>query len=699
MGRYCFWLAAFVIGCSGNSNSDEKNSSDTDANSITDTDAEDTDSSVEPVLISPGQIIITEIMHNPKAVQDRAGEWFELYNISDVEVNVKGLKIGTRFTVEAAVTDDLLMAPNGYLVFGNNGDSTTNGGVEIDHSYTDLNLGNNGKELVVSFRGVIIDAVDYGAPGFPDPNGASISLNADSFSDITNDDGSSWCTATSNMGSGDLGTPGQPNDDCADIIGTDSDGDGYGSVDSGGSDCDDSNPDIHPAAPDYDNDGIDQDCDGTDFVLGACRDACEYAGDGDCDDGGSFAAYNLCAFGSDCSDCGPRLDLDQDGQYSDQGGTPLNSELVMDCDDNDPFTYYGAGAMELAAATVFISGDEQISCSSIGYREATPAECEAYAAENDYYYEASDGESYNESGCILWYESDTIEYLSNSTEYACPDGATCLCITGSTLECMTDADEDGYADSNPPSSVATPGEDCDDTDANINPSAEEIPNDGIDQDCTGADLESMCDDSCASANDGVCQDGDLGSFSDLCDLGTDCSDCGDRYDGDGDGYGTGVDCDDANPNIYPGQSCDSCDGIDDDGDGIIDEDYDLEEPTDSGDPIDIGTLDDGTLEVSGYLTHADDQDAFLLYSNSSGGTGADFDCVVTAPQGLDIEITLIRPSGNTYDTGSVSGGDSYAMEFGAGWWWDHSGEYTLVLDADGSSSCQPYIVTCFYDYN
>ena len=112
MGRYCFWLAAFVIGCSGNSNSDEKNSSDTDANSITDTDAEDTDSSIEPVLISPGQLIITEIMHNPKAVQDRAGEWFELYNISDVEVNVKGLKIGTRFTVEAAVTDDLLIAPS-----------------------------------------------------------------------------------------------------------------------------------------------------------------------------------------------------------------------------------------------------------------------------------------------------------------------------------------------------------------------------------------------------------------------------------------------------------------------------------------------------------------------------------------------------------------------------------------------------------
>jgi hypothetical protein len=267
------------------------------------------------------------------------------------------------------------------------------------------------------------------------------------------------------------------------------------------------------------------------------------------------------------------------------------------------------------------------------------------------------------------------------------------------MECITDADEDGYAASNPTSPLAVPGNDCDDTDANTYPGAPETPSDGIDQDCNGDDLEGLCGNSCNSANDGVCQDGGLGAVDDVCDLGSDCSDCGYRYDGDGDGYGIGTDCDDSDPSVYPGSGCDSCDGIDDDGDGVIDEDYDTAEPTDLSNSVYIGNMSDGTQNATGYLTHEDDEDAFVVYSDSGGGTGADFDCVVTAPNGLDIELTLLRPDGDIYDTGWVSGGSSYAMAFGAGFWWNYSGEYTLVLEADGSSSCQSYSVSCFYDSN
>lgn len=44
-----------------------------------------------------------------------------------------------------------------------------------------------------------------------------------------------------------------------------------------------------------------------------------------------------------------------------------------------------------------------------------------------------------------------------------------------------DADNDGYA------SVESGGDDCDDADVGINPGADDVQNDGVDQDCTGSD--------------------------------------------------------------------------------------------------------------------------------------------------------------------------------------------------------------------
>jgi hypothetical protein len=37
-----------------------------------------------------------------------------------------------------------------------------------------------------------------------------------------------------------------------------------------------------------------------------CGETCLYAADGDCDDGGPGYEYTSCAYGSDCTDCGPR---------------------------------------------------------------------------------------------------------------------------------------------------------------------------------------------------------------------------------------------------------------------------------------------------------------------------------------------------------------------------------------------------------
>lgn len=37
-----------------------------------------------------------------------------------------------------------------------------------------------------------------------------------------------------------------------------------------------------------------------------CSNSCEYAHDGECDDGGPDSAFDVCAVGTDCGDCGPR---------------------------------------------------------------------------------------------------------------------------------------------------------------------------------------------------------------------------------------------------------------------------------------------------------------------------------------------------------------------------------------------------------
>jgi hypothetical protein len=41
-----------------------------------------------------------------------------------------------------------------------------------------------------------------------------------------------------------------------------------------------------------------------------CSNTCEDADDGFCDDGGEDSDYDVCTFGSDCRDCGPRTSSD-----------------------------------------------------------------------------------------------------------------------------------------------------------------------------------------------------------------------------------------------------------------------------------------------------------------------------------------------------------------------------------------------------
>ena len=166
-----------------------------------------------PPPVDTPDIVINEIMQNPSAVFDSDGEWFELYNADIVDVDIEGWTIKDddfdSFVINTG--GPFIIPAGGFLVFGNNADFGTNGGVFVDYEYSGFFLANSSDELVLldtDLNQVDRVAWDNGAT-FPDPTGASMSLE-DPFLD--NAQGANWCESVTPFGDGDLGTPGSAND-------------------------------------------------------------------------------------------------------------------------------------------------------------------------------------------------------------------------------------------------------------------------------------------------------------------------------------------------------------------------------------------------------------------------------------------------------------------------------------------------------
>lgn len=163
---------------------------------------------------SPGDIIVNEIMNNPSAVSDGSGEWFEVYNTTASDIDINGWTIRDD-DIDSHVINNggpLVVPAGGFLVLGNNTDSSTNGGVVVDYNYgSSWFLSNSADEVIIEDDALVeIDRVEYdGGPVFPDPNGASMSLSDPA---LDNNDGANWCEAQTPFGDGDLGTPQTAND-------------------------------------------------------------------------------------------------------------------------------------------------------------------------------------------------------------------------------------------------------------------------------------------------------------------------------------------------------------------------------------------------------------------------------------------------------------------------------------------------------
>ena len=156
-----------------------------------------------------GDLVITELMIDPDAAPDNAGEWFELKNVTGGSLDLAGCTISDLGADFHVIVGPLVVPAGAFLVLGNNADSGTNGGVVLDYLYAGFTLGNSGDEVILDCGGTQIDQVAY--DGSFDTLGAAKELSVNHTSTALNDALTNWCDAVVVFGDGDLGSPGQMN--------------------------------------------------------------------------------------------------------------------------------------------------------------------------------------------------------------------------------------------------------------------------------------------------------------------------------------------------------------------------------------------------------------------------------------------------------------------------------------------------------
>ncbi|MCB0079744.1 MAG: lamin tail domain-containing protein, partial [Caldilineaceae bacterium] len=157
-----------------------------------------------PTLDPAVRLYLSELMIDPAAVGDAAGEWIELYNPGPQSVNLRGWTLADLGGDSHQIAADLFIAPGQYLVLARNGDASLNGNVAPAYIYSNVSLANSADELLLlSPDGQAIDSMAWGGDtGLKTPRGASL--------ERTGFDAANWAASSTPWpGSlGDAGTPG-----------------------------------------------------------------------------------------------------------------------------------------------------------------------------------------------------------------------------------------------------------------------------------------------------------------------------------------------------------------------------------------------------------------------------------------------------------------------------------------------------------
>lgn len=482
-----------------------------------------------------GDVTLTEFMAEPAdPIAAYHGEWFEVRNNSGRRLDLADVRFSSTSGAGFTIPTELLIDDGEYLVFGVSSDLSLNGGVPVDYVYdfNDLVMNHTDDTLTIEYDGVTLDSVTWGSSvGWQVPatnESQQVSPNAESL-EWANDLSHNWCDSREFFG-GIYATPGDQNEYCTSGS-ADTDGDGF--TPSAG-DCDDLDAYVNPDALDgnrdpYGNANDDANCDGIrdDGAIDDDNDGSTEQS-GDCDDTDPTRSPSEVeesnGIDDDCNGCIDDVDLDEDSF------TDCDNGLVVDCTE-----------------------DDGVQC---GDTTGVPVDFDLLDPEFF--------ESYIEGSCAYAVDPDE----NDDTRHACApeipyDG---IDQSGDGYDAC-DLDRDGFASVDCPNSP-DPGwrvanfngdllpRDCDDTNDKVFPGGDEgdpeqggIP-DGEDNDCNG-----VIDD----------------PYLDL----------------DGDGFTEAEgDCLDADPEVdpmaeamYPGAAEVCGDGIDNDCNGLIDDQCDIRAAT------------------------------------------------------------------------------------------------------------------------
>jgi len=175
-------------------------------------------SNVQELGFAPGDVIVTEFLSNPVATSDADGEWIELFNTTEQEIDLGGwiLADGDKGLHVIGGGDALVIAGGDHLVLCRSGDVSSNGDVVPADVHGDaLPLANAGDSLELRVAGALIDSVVFEASSWGVQPGQAHALDPEAHAAELNDDPANWCPADTPWSGGDSGSPGEMNPSCA----------------------------------------------------------------------------------------------------------------------------------------------------------------------------------------------------------------------------------------------------------------------------------------------------------------------------------------------------------------------------------------------------------------------------------------------------------------------------------------------------